>query len=115
MTPSNIEYSQTFERQLYDCFFYLAKHIGQKAAKDLLDSFLDGFEARVLAHPKSSPLCEETADLGMTHYCDYVDTKRQMRVIYRSDKTQGVVYASLFLSARQSIQQVLIHYCLGRE
>lgn len=115
MIPSNVEYSQTFERQLHDCFHYLRKQIGQKAAKDLLESFLDGFEARVLAHPKSSPLCEETADLGMTNYCDFVDSKRQMRVIYRKDKTKGVVYALLCLSTRQSIQQALIRYCLTRE
>lgn len=115
MTLSNIEYSKTFERQLQDSFYYLAKHIGQKAAKDLLDSFIDGFEARVLAHPKSSPVCEETADLGMTSYCDYVDTKRQMRVIYRTDKAKGIVYALLFLNTRQSIRQALIQYCLRQE
>lgn len=115
MTPSNIEYSQTFERQLHDCFRYLAKQIGQKAAKDLLKSFLDGFEARVLAHPKSAPLCEETADLGMTSYCDFVDPKRQMRVIYRTDKAKGIVYALLFLNTRQSIRQALIQYCLRQE
>lgn len=115
MTPSNIEYSQTFERQLHDSFRYLAKQIGQKAAKDLLESFLDGFEARVLAHPKSAPLCEETASLGMTNYYDFVDSKCQMRVIYRIDKTKGAIYALLFLSTRKSIRQALIQYCLRQE
>ncbi len=115
MALSNIEYSKTFESQLHDRFHHLARHIGHDAAKDLLDNFLNDFETRILVHPESSPLCQETADLGMTNYCDYVDPKHQFRVIYRIDKTKDVAYALLFLSTRQSIRQVLIQYCLGRE
>ena len=115
MIRPDIEYSHTFASQLHDRFYYLARHIGHKAAKELLDDFLDGFESRVLAHPERAPACIETADLGMTIYHDYVDPKRQCRVIYRTDKTNDVVYALLFLNTRQSIQQALIQYCLHRE
>ncbi|AYA41778.1 type II toxin-antitoxin system RelE/ParE family toxin [Xenorhabdus nematophila] len=106
------EYSLAFQGQLHDRFYYLARHIGQVAAQELLDGFITGFEKRVNEHPGSAPLCMEAADIGLTTYHDYVDSKLQLRTIYRFSETEGVVYPLLFLSTRQSIRQALIQYCL---
>ncbi|OCQ53130.1 hypothetical protein Ppb6_01531 [Photorhabdus australis subsp. thailandensis] len=106
------EYSLAFQDQLYNRFYYLARHIGQVAAQELLDGFIIGFEKRVNEHPGSAPLCIEAADLGFTTYHDYVDSKLQLRTIYRFSEVEGVVYPLLFLSTRQSIRQALIQYCL---
>ncbi len=106
------EYSFTFRNQLHDQFYYLARHIGQTAAQELLDGFISGFEARVSKHPKSAPLCMEAADLGLRMYHDYVDTKLRLRAIYRFSEPESIIYPLLFLSTRQSIQQALIQYCL---
>lgn len=115
VTVSKIEYTQTFESQFHDRVNYLARHIGQEAAKDMLDAFLDDFESRVLSHPESAPLCEEAADLGLTSYHDYVDTRLQIRAIYRLDEADRRILGMLFLGTRQSLRQTLIQYCLRRE
>ncbi|PQQ41503.1 plasmid stabilization protein [Photorhabdus luminescens] len=106
------EYSFAFRDQLHDRFYYLARHIGQVATQELLDSFIAGFEGRVNGHPESTPLCIEAADLGFTTYHDYVDSKLQLRAIYRFSESEGIVYPLLFLSTKQSIRQALIQYCL---
>ena len=106
------EYSLAFQGQLHDRFYYLARHIGQVAAQELLDDFITGFEKKVNEHPESAPLCMETADIGLTIYHDYVNSKLQLRTIYRFSGDKGVVYPLLFLSTRQNIRQALIQYCL---
>ncbi|EHD20929.1 MULTISPECIES: type II toxin-antitoxin system RelE/ParE family toxin [Brenneria] len=115
MTPHKIHYTQTFKNQLYDRFHYLTRHIGPEASAELLERFIGNFEARIADYPQSAPICEETADLGLTHYHDYVYPKLQLRVIYRIDAANGVVFGMLFLSTRQSIREALIQYCLRRE
>ncbi len=106
------EYSLTFQDQLHDRFNYLSRRIGKVAANEFLTGFIIDFEKRVNQYPKSIPLCIEAADLGVTTYHDYVDSKLQLRTIYRFSEAEGVVYPLLFLSTRQSIQQALIQYCL---
>ncbi|QUN06927.1 hypothetical protein KDN34_05645 [Shewanella yunxiaonensis] len=106
------EYSLAFQGQLHERFYYLARHIGQVAAQELLDGFIVGFEKRVNKHPGSAQLCVEAAEFGFTTYHDYVDSKLQLRTFYRYSEATGVVYPLLFLSTRQSIRQALIQYCL---
>lgn len=106
------EYSLAFQGQLHERFYYLARHIGQVAAQELLDGFIVGFEKRVNKHPGSAQLCVEAAEFGFTTYHDYVDSKLQLRTIYRYSEATGVIYPLLFLSTRQSIRQALIQYCL---
>ncbi|WOG26400.1 hypothetical protein [Endozoicomonas sp. 8E] len=84
------EYSLAFQCQLHDRFYYLARHIGQVAAQELLDGFIVGFEKRVNEHPGSAPLCVEVAELGFTTYHDYFDPKLQLRTIYRFSEAEGV-------------------------
>ncbi|NHB93212.1 type II toxin-antitoxin system RelE/ParE family toxin [Photorhabdus cinerea] len=115
MIVNKIEYTQTFENQLHERFDYLTRHIGTEASWEILETFLNSFEARILKHPKSAPLCEETADIGLINYHDYVDTKLQLRVIYNIDEANHTVIAMLLLSTRQSLRQALIQYCLRRD
>lgn len=77
---TQIKYSHTFRDQLCSRFAYLAREIGEQAAQKLLTDFLDT-EARISKHPKSSPLCTEAADIGLMTYHDYIDPKRQFRII----------------------------------
>ncbi|MGC3875047.1 hypothetical protein ACPF7Z_17485 [Halomonas sp. GXIMD04776] len=112
---SKIEYTQTFENQLHDHFNYLTRHIGQEAAKDMLEAFLDDFESRVSSHLERVPLCEEAADLGLTRYHDYVNAQLQLRAIYRLEEADRRILGMLFLGTRQSLRQALIQYCLRRE
>jgi hypothetical protein len=114
MTATKIEYSHTFQDQLYSRFAYLTRHIGKQAAQHLLTGFLDVFEERITTHPNSSPLCMEAADIGLMAYHDYLDPKLQLRIIYRASDTGDAVYALLFLNTRQSIREALIQYCLRK-
>ncbi|HHX05929.1 MAG TPA: type II toxin-antitoxin system RelE/ParE family toxin [Pseudomonas sp.] len=111
---TKIEYSHTFRDQLHSRFAYLARDIGEQAAQKLLTDFLDTFEARITKHPKSSPLCAEAADIGLMTYHDYIDPKRQLRIIYRTSYTDETLYCLLFLNTRQSIREALIQYCLQK-
>ncbi|AKH64374.1 plasmid stabilization protein [Photorhabdus thracensis] len=115
MIVNKIEYTQTFENQLHERFDYLTRHIGTEASWEMLETFLNSFEVRILKHPKSTPLCEGTADIGLTSYHDYIDPKLQLRAIYKIDETNHTVIAMLLLSTRQSLPQALIQYCLRRD
>ncbi|MCC8373521.1 MULTISPECIES: type II toxin-antitoxin system RelE/ParE family toxin [Photorhabdus] len=115
MIINKIAYTQTFENQLHERFSYLTRHIGAEASWEILETFLYNFETRVLKYPKSAPLCEETADIGLTSHHDYVDTKLQLRAIYKIDEANHTVIATLFLNTRQSLRQALIQYCLRRD
>ena|SRR5690554_4378751 len=108
----SIEYTDTFRKQLYNRFQYLARQLGEKAAHELLTGFLDSFENRIANHPKSSPLCLEATDIGLESYHDFIDSKRQLRAVYRIAEADKKVYGLLFLSTRQSIREALIQYCL---
>lgn len=77
--------------------------------------FLESFEVRVQAHPASAPVCIETADVGLTMYHDYVDSKLQLRVVYRVSDAADTVLALLFLNTRQSIREALIQHCLRQD
>lgn len=108
----SIEYTDTFKKQLYNRFQYLARQLGEQAAHELLADFLDSFEKRLASYPKSSPLCLEASDIGLDSYRDFIDSKRQLRAVYRIADTDKKVYGLLFLSTRQSIREALIQYCL---
>ena len=114
-TITSIEYSHTFREQLYSRFSYLSRHLGEQTSQDLLAGFLESFEARVQIHPASAPVCLEAADVGLTAYHDYIDSKLQLRVVYRVTDKADTVFALLFLNTRQSIREALIHHCLKQE
>ncbi|HUH57897.1 MAG TPA: hypothetical protein VL020_05230 [Pseudomonadales bacterium] len=99
-TITSIEYSHTFREQLYSRFSYLSRHLGEQASQDLLADFLELFEARVQTHPASVPVCLETADIGLTANHDCIDSKLQLRVVYRVSDTADIVFALLFLNTR---------------
>lgn len=115
MTNSKIDYTQVFESLLHDRFHYLARHINPEASQKTLESFIRHFELRIAAHPASAPICEETAEFGLTRYHDYVDPKQQLRIIYRINDTDDGVLGMLLLSTRQSIRDALLRYCLRKE
>lgn len=115
MAIQRIEYTHTFENQLHHHFSWLAKYVGVEAAERQLIGALDQFETRVRDHPVSAPVCEEAADLGLTDYHDYVDTKLQVRIIYRFDPSADKILGMLFLNTRQSMREALVQLCLRQE
>ncbi len=58
MIVNKIEYTQTFENQLHERFDYLTRYIGTEASWEMLETFLNSFEVRVLKHLKMLAIAE---------------------------------------------------------
>ena len=54
-------------------------------------------------------------DIGLTANHDYIDSKLQLRVVYRVSDTADIVFALFFLNTRHSIREALIQHCLQQE
>ena len=72
--------------------------------KPIIAKALDEFESRVSQFPLGCQICSELAELGVTRYREF-NSSDGYRVLFSVE--QKNVYAHVFLSQRQSIQQLL--------
>ncbi|RUO56193.1 type II toxin-antitoxin system RelE/ParE family toxin [Pseudidiomarina homiensis] len=108
-----IDYTSRFKLQTRDWVKYLARDIGYRAAQRYIDNILDRFEQRVSAFPMGCSQCIESEVVGFGHYYEFIDTKAQVRIIYRLGEERGThVSVLLFLRTRQNLRDQLFKLVL---
>ena len=78
--------------------------------KSIIARVLDEFEVRVSQHPLSCPVCFELADQGTSRYREF-NSSEGYRILFSVE--QQSVFVHVFLSQRQSIQQLLFRKLIG--
>ncbi|WP_404408479.1 hypothetical protein LG272_10760 [Pseudidiomarina marina] len=109
----SINYPSHFQSQARDQVRFLTKKVGYRAAQKFVDTVLDLFEQRVSMFPQGGARCLESAELGFGQYYEFVDTKAQIRVIYRlAESDDSLISALLFLRTRQDLRDQLFQLVL---
>lgn len=101
----SINYTSHFKSQARDQVRFLTKKVGYRAAQKFVDTVLDRFEQKVTTFPQGCARCSESAELGFGQYYEFIDTKAQIRVIYRlAEGGDSHISALLFVRTRQDLR-----------
>ena len=110
MKKTEIEFSTTAEHSIKE----LRRNIRERQGKDVADDFsvslVKSIIERLSAHPLSCPPSSQAAELGVLQYREYV--KDGFRVFYEYFPEEDLVVVGLVISDRQSLERLLVKYCL---
>jgi len=109
----SIDYTSHFKSQARNQVRFLTKKMGYRLAQQFVDSVLDRFEQKVLMFPQGCARCSESAELGFGQYYEFIDTKTQVRIIYRlAEGDDSHISALLFVRTRQDLRDQLFQLVL---
>lgn len=109
----SINYTTHFKSQARERVRFLTKKVGYRLAQEYVDKVLDRFEQKITSFPQGCARCQESADLGFGQYYEFIDSKAQIRIIYRlADGDDSWVSALLFVRTRQDLRDQLFQLVL---
>ncbi|MCD9521773.1 MULTISPECIES: type II toxin-antitoxin system RelE/ParE family toxin [Photobacterium] len=101
----------TFENTTFDLVDYFSQWNDEKKVIERIEKLIHKFESSVLDNPMMYPICQDIREFfGVVEY--RVFKSDGLKIIYRYDDVNCIVYAMLLLSDKQDMQKRLIDYCL---
>ncbi|CUA83826.1 hypothetical protein [Pseudidiomarina woesei] len=109
----SIDYTTHFKSQAREHVRFLTKKVGYRLAQQYVDTVLDRFEQKIYTFPQGCARCQESAELGFGQYYESIDTKAQVRIIYRLvEGDDALVSTLLFIRTRQNLRDQLFQLVL---
>lgn len=108
----NIEYTETFDNTVDNLINHLASYSNEYLVIEKIENLIEDFEKRITTAPLSCPISPYLLELGTTSFREY--NHNGFRLLYRviEDEDSLKIQGDVLLSQKQSIEQVLIEYCL---
>lgn len=111
MTAKKIIALDTFNNTTFDLIDYYSQWTDDNKVIERIEKLIHKFELSVLDNPMIYPICQDIRE----HFgiIDYREFKYDgLKIIYRYDDINCIVYTMLLLSDKQDMQKKLIDYCL---
>ncbi|MBT9528833.1 MAG: type II toxin-antitoxin system RelE/ParE family toxin [Pseudomonas sp.] len=110
MKKTEVSFTSTAEHSINELQRNLARRRGDSAAREVVSSLIRATLDRLSDHPLSCPICLQASSLGVLNYREF--NKDGYRIIYEYFPSENLVVVGLVMSQQQSVEQMLISYCL---
>ncbi|HIF9460010.1 TPA: type II toxin-antitoxin system RelE/ParE family toxin [Photobacterium damselae] len=101
----------TFENTTFDLIDYFIQWNDEKKVIERVERLIGKFESTVLDNPEMYPICQDIREFfGIVDY--RIFKSDGLKIIYRYDAVNKIIYAMLMLSDKQDMQKTLIDYCI---
>ncbi|HIF9099916.1 TPA: type II toxin-antitoxin system RelE/ParE family toxin [Photobacterium damselae] len=101
----------TFENTTFDLIDYFIQWNDEKKVIERVERLIEKFESTVLDNPEMYPICQDIREFfGIVDY--RIFKSDGLKIIYRYDTVNKIIYAMLMLSDKQDMQKTLIDYCI---
>ncbi|GAD28845.1 type II toxin-antitoxin system RelE/ParE family toxin [Photobacterium leiognathi] len=111
MAKTTLVPTNTFENTTFALIDYFTQWSDEVKVVERVEKLIERFESTVLDNPEMYPICHDIREFfGMIEY--RVFKSDGLKIVYRYDAVNNIVYAMLMLSDKQDMQKTLIDYCL---
>lgn len=111
MAKTTLVPTNTFENTTFALIDYFTQWCDEVKVVERVEKLIERFESTVLDNPEMYPICHDIREFfGMIEY--RVFKSDGLKIVYRYDAVNNIVYAMLMLSDKQDMQKTLIDYCL---
>ncbi|WP_318467252.1 type II toxin-antitoxin system RelE/ParE family toxin [Photobacterium leiognathi] len=111
MAKTTLVPTNTFENTTFALIDYFTQWNDEVKVVERVEKLIERFESTVLDNPEMYPICHDIREFfGMIEY--RVFKSDGLKIVYRYDAVNNIVYTMLMLSDKQDMQKTLIDYCL---
>jgi mRNA-degrading endonuclease RelE of RelBE toxin-antitoxin system len=110
LKKSDVSFTTTAEHSIKKLQLSLRLYRGKEPAFKLVSDLVNSIIDRLSRHPLSCPISQQASQLGVMNYHELnIDG---YRVLYEYFPEENLVAIALVMSQQQSVEQMLVDYCL---